>query len=102
MEVKKAGLRARFFWFLSIRGKLLRIAELRIDADPLGTTLVFSSEGETVVTDAAERRDARRRSDDDAVGAATGGSGRRGRGKTVLDLPETNGGKPSDGGSRPN
>ncbi len=72
------------------------------DADPLGTTLVFSSEGETVVADAAERRDARRRSEDEAVGAGAGRGGRNGRRKSVLDLPDTNGGSNNDGGSRPN
>jgi ATP-dependent Clp protease ATP-binding subunit ClpB len=69
------------------------------DGDAVGTTLVFSSEGQTVVTDAAEHRDARRRSKE-AVGA--GSVGRNGRRKTVLDLPDPNDGKPNDGGSRPN
>jgi len=49
------------------------------DADPMGSTIVFSSADATVVADAGERRDAR----------ATG-SGRRGRPSSVLDLPETN------------
>jgi ATP-dependent Clp protease ATP-binding subunit ClpB len=55
------------------------------DADPAGSTIVFSTVDATVVTDAAERRDAR------AAGSAEdlvrSGGGRRGR--SVLDLPET-------------
>ena len=82
-----------------IEGRFKPGDRITADADAVGTTLVFSSEGETVVTDAAEHRDARRRSDE-AVGAGTGG--RNGRRKTVLDLPDTNGGSKNDGGSRPN
>jgi ATP-dependent Clp protease ATP-binding subunit ClpA len=68
------------------------------DADPMGTTLVFTSEGETIVADAGERRDARGRSGEaEAVGAGAGG-----RGKSVLDLPDTDGGPKHDGGGRPN
>jgi ATP-dependent Clp protease ATP-binding subunit ClpB len=58
------------------------------DADAVGGTLVFSSEGSTVVTDAAERRDARARGDD-------GGDGRKGRNR--LDLPETKPERPDQG-----
>ncbi len=46
------------------------------DADPVGTTLVFSADDRTVVADAGERRDARTR---DAEPAPAGGS--------VFDLP---------------
>jgi ATP-dependent Clp protease ATP-binding subunit ClpB len=53
------------------------------DADAVGGTIVFSSEGSTVVADASERRDARVRSGED-------GNGRRGR----LDLPESRTEKP--------
>ncbi len=49
------------------------------DADPMGTTFVFSSADATVVSNAGERRDAR--------GA---GSGRRPPSSSVLDLPDTN------------
>jgi ATP-dependent Clp protease ATP-binding subunit ClpB len=59
------------------------------DADPVGSTIVFSSESETVVADAAERRDARSSStDDDGDGLVGAGSG-RGRKRSVLDLPES-------------
>jgi len=70
------------------------------EADPVGTTLIFSADGEAVVTDAGNRRDARRRPDaDEAVGA--GANGGRDKRRTVLDLPDTEpGGR--DGGSRPN
>ena len=56
------------------------------DADLTSGTLVFSSEGATVVGEAG-RRDARRREDDEPVAA-----GRRGRGRSSaspLDLPPT-------------
>ena len=51
------------------------------DADLVSGTIVFSTEGATVVADGA-RRDARVRSDDDPVGVGTGGS-------SPLDLPPT-------------
>jgi hypothetical protein len=57
------------------------------DADPVGSTLVFSSEQSTVVTDAAERRDARASGNDTA--------GRAGRGRQ--DLPETKPERPDPG-----
>ena len=52
------------------------------DADPIGGTLVFSSDDATVAVEAGERRDARAGSavDDGAVGAGR---------STILDLPET-------------
>jgi len=65
-----------------------------VDADPVGTTLVFSADGESVVADAGERRDARQREGDEPVGAGA-------RGASVLDLPDTNPER-GDGGSRPN
>jgi ATP-dependent Clp protease ATP-binding subunit ClpA len=56
------------------------------DADLVSGTLVFSSEGATVVTDAT-RRDARSTpAEEAAVGA---GSGRGGRPESPLDLPRT-------------
>jgi ATP-dependent Clp protease ATP-binding subunit ClpB len=84
-----------------IEGRFKPGQTITVDADPVGTTLVFSAGGESVVTDAGARRDARRRSDadDEAVGAGTGG--RRGKRRTVLDLPDTDPGG-GDGGSRPN
>jgi hypothetical protein len=67
----------------------------------LGTTLVFSADGEAVVADAADRRDARRReSDEEPVGAGAGSGGSKRR-RSVLDLPETEPDR-GDGGSRPN
>ncbi len=55
------------------------------DADPVGGTLVFTTEGATVVTDAADRRDARG-SAGDREGAAAGSPGARR--KSAFDLPE--------------
>jgi ATP-dependent Clp protease ATP-binding subunit ClpC len=80
-----------------IEGRFKPGQAVTLDADPSGATLVFSSEGEAVVTETGTRRDARRR-DDDAVDA---GAGRRGRGPAVLDLPDTDPGN-KDSGGRPN
>ncbi len=69
-----------------IEGRFTAGDHVVADADPVGTTLVFSSSGGTVVADAADRRDARgagEGSDD-----ATARTRRRGR-ASVLDLPET-------------
>jgi ATP-dependent Clp protease ATP-binding subunit ClpB len=55
------------------------------DADPVGSTLVFSSGGATVVADAGERRDARATGDEPAAAGARGGRGRSG---DLLDLPD--------------
>jgi ATP-dependent Clp protease ATP-binding subunit ClpB len=83
-----------------IEGKFKPGQAIKVDADPVGTTLVFSADGESVVAEAGGRRDARARDDEAAepVGAAAGTSG--GRRKSVLDLPDT---EPDRGGSgRPN
>jgi hypothetical protein len=77
-----------------------------VDADPLGATLVFTADGESVVAEAGERRDARRRADDapEAVGAGAGsgaGSGGKRR-RSVLDLPDTDPERGDGGGGRPN
>ena len=80
-----------------IEGRFKPGQTVTLDADPSGATLVFSSDGEAVVTETGTRRDARRR-DDDAVGS---GAGRRGRGPAVLDLPDADPGS-KDGGGRPN
>jgi ATP-dependent Clp protease ATP-binding subunit ClpB len=80
-----------------IEGRFKPGQAIALDANPSGATLVFSSEGEAVVTEPGTRRDARRR-DDDAVGS---GAGRTSRAPTVLDLPETDPGT-NDGGGRPN
>ena len=57
------------------------------DADPVGSTLIFSTEGETVVTDASTRRDARGAGTE--TGDQEGGTPRRRSRTSVLDLPET-------------
>jgi len=77
-----------------IEGRFKPGQAIGVDADPVGTTLVFSADGESVVADAGERRDARRREGDEPVGAGA-------RGASVLDLPDTNPER-GDGGSRPN
>jgi ATP-dependent Clp protease ATP-binding subunit ClpA len=81
-----------------IEGRFRPGQTISVDADPVGTTLVFSSGGESVVADASARRDARRRDEEEAVGAAAG-SGRRRR--SNLELPDTEPER-GDGGSRPN
>jgi ATP-dependent Clp protease ATP-binding subunit ClpB len=103
-----------------IEGRFKPGQAVLVDADPVGTTLVFSSDGAAVVTDAAEHRDARRRAaePEEAVGAAAGaGAAARHRRRSILDLPniepeadeggEEEGGRSDDGprrdgGSRPN
>jgi ATP-dependent Clp protease ATP-binding subunit ClpA len=66
------------------------------DADPVSGTLVFSTEGSTVVAEAGNRRDARSADADDREPAAAG-AGRRGR-KSVLDLPDLDEPKSGSGG----
>ncbi len=89
-----------------IEGRFKRGQTISVDADPVGTTLLFSTDGESLVADAGERRDARRPSGDDEAVGTTAGRG-RGRRTSVLDLPDTepdrgNGGNGGNGGSRPN
>jgi len=84
-----------------IEGRFRPGQTVSVDADPLGTTLVFSADGESVVADATDRRDARRRDEGaEPVGAGTAGSG-GGRRRSVLDLPDSEPDR-GDGGSRPN
>ena len=88
-----------------IEGRFKPGQQVVVDADPVGSTLVFTSGGESVVADASARRDARRRSDEDApeaVGAGSGAGGKRRR--SVLDLPDTEPDRGDDGGGggRPN
>jgi ATP-dependent Clp protease ATP-binding subunit ClpB len=86
-----------------IEGRFRPGQTVTVDADPLGTTLVFSADGESVVADAAERRDARRREDEVKEPVAAGGGGGSGkRRRSVLDLPDTEPGGGNDGGGRPN
>ena len=61
------------------------------DAGVASGAIVFTSDGATVVGD-GQRRDARARSEADAVGAAAGGA----RGQSPLDLPPTR--RPRDDG----
>jgi ATP-dependent Clp protease ATP-binding subunit ClpA len=83
-----------------IEGRFKAGQAINVDADAVGSTLVFSADGESVVADAAERRDARRReAEEEPVGAGAGGGSKRRR--SVLDLPDTEPGR-GDGGSRPN
>jgi ATP-dependent Clp protease ATP-binding subunit ClpA len=82
-----------------LRGQFAPGDVIRVDADTVSGTLVFSSERSTVVADAADRRDARTPGEDgEAVGAGTrGGDGRR---KSPLDLPDIDRPKRErDGGS---
>ena len=72
---------------------------IKVDADAVTGTLVFSTERATVVAEASNRRDARARTggeSDEPVAAGTAG---RRRSKTVLDLPAIDETKPDrDGG----
>ncbi len=88
-----------------IEGRFRPGQKILIDADPVGTTLVFTSDGESLVTEAGTRRDARRRDDPgQPVGAGVGGDsgGARGRKRgSILDLPDSEPDR-GDGGGRPN
>jgi ATP-dependent Clp protease ATP-binding subunit ClpB len=74
-----------------LKGEFSSGDTIRIDADPVSGTLVFSTDRSTVVAEAGTRRDARSRaasedeSDREPASAAAGGRRRRG---SVLDLPE--------------
>ncbi|MEO8273860.1 MAG: AAA family ATPase, partial [Chloroflexota bacterium] len=80
-----------------IEGRFKPGQTIEVDADALGSTLVFTADGDAVVTETGNRRDARRRPDDEDREAV--GAGRRG---SVLDLPDTDPPPDRDGGSRPN
>jgi ATP-dependent Clp protease ATP-binding subunit ClpB len=67
-----------------LRGEFKPGDRITVDADPVSGTLVFSTEGSTVVAEAGRRRDARGAEPEREPAAA---GGRRGR-KTVLDLPD--------------
>ena len=77
-----------------LKGDFAHGDTIRIDADPVSGTLIFSTDRSTVVAEAGARRDARSRSstsngdgsgEREKAGARTGGRGRKG---SVLDLPE--------------
>jgi ATP-dependent Clp protease ATP-binding subunit ClpA len=71
-----------------LKGEFAPGDTIKVDADTVSSTLVFSTERSTVVAEAGSRRDARSRaatdSDADEALAAAGGLRR----KTVLDLPQ--------------
>jgi ATP-dependent Clp protease ATP-binding subunit ClpB len=98
-----------------IEGRFRPGQTITVDADPVGTTLVFSADGEAVVADAAARRDARTRDEAEArepvgagAGGSRGGSGGRARRRSPLDLPDIDSGADKggndggNGGGRPN
>jgi ATP-dependent Clp protease ATP-binding subunit ClpB len=64
------------------------------DADPVGGTLVFSTESQTVVAEAGDRRDARSTPSEPEGAGARPGKGRR----TAFDLPPLDEPKRPDGG----
>jgi hypothetical protein len=75
-----------------LKGEFAPGDTIKVDADPVSGTLVFSTDRTTVVTEAGARRDARSRSSDGDEGGdreptAAGPGGRRRKG-SVLDLPE--------------
>jgi len=75
-----------------LKGEFAPGDTIKVDADPVSGTLVFSTDRTTVVTEAGARRDARSRSSDGDEGGdreptAAGTGGRRRKG-SVLDLPE--------------
>jgi hypothetical protein len=83
-----------------LKGEFTPGDTIKIDADPVSGTLVFSTDRSTVVTDAGARRDARSPSSNgdgarerEKAGAGSGGRGRKG---SVLDLPEVD--EPKRGG----
>ncbi|HEX3265670.1 MAG TPA: AAA family ATPase, partial [Candidatus Limnocylindrales bacterium] len=85
-----------------IEGRFKPGQTISVDADPVGTTLVFSADGESVVADASERRDARRRDEaEEPVGAGAGSTPGGARRKSALDLPDS-GGSDNGGSGRPN
>jgi ATP-dependent Clp protease ATP-binding subunit ClpB len=76
-----------------IEGRFKPGQTIAVDADPGGTTLLFSADGEAIVTDAAAHRDARRREAEMAASGAAAG-GRRRAGGSGEGSPE-NGGRPN-------
>jgi len=66
-----------------IEGRFKPGEHVLADADPVGTTLIFSTGETTLVTDAGARRDARSAGRADAAGVAAE------RGSSPLDLPDT-------------
>jgi len=72
-----------------LKGEFAPGDTIKVDADTVSGTLVFSTERSTVVAEAGGRRDARARATEDGdADPALAASGGRRRGKTVLDLPD--------------
>lgn len=67
-----------------LRGDFRPGAVIRVDADPVGGTLVFSQAGATVVAEASDRRDARSGAAESGEEPAAASIARRG---SLLDLP---------------
>ncbi|HEY7130758.1 MAG TPA: AAA family ATPase, partial [Candidatus Limnocylindrales bacterium] len=80
-----------------LKGEFAPGDAIRIDADPVSGTLVFSTERSTVVADASARRDARSASEtaDDEEPVAAGGGGKRRKG--AFDVPDIEPPKRGDG-----
>ncbi len=76
-----------------LRGEFRPGDTVKLDADPVSGTLVFSADSRTVVADAGEHRDARART----ASGELAGAGVRGA-RTPLDLPDLDGGSNRDGG----
>jgi ATP-dependent Clp protease ATP-binding subunit ClpB len=67
-----------------LRGEFKPGDHIKVDADPVSGTLVFSTSGSTVVAESGRRRDARAAEGEPELAAA---GARRGR-KSVLDVPD--------------
>jgi ATP-dependent Clp protease ATP-binding subunit ClpA len=72
---------------------------ITMDADPVGGTLVFSSQSSTVVAETSERRDARAAA---ATGSEAGGSAGAQRRTSLFDLPDLDDKERAVGEGRPN
>jgi ATP-dependent Clp protease ATP-binding subunit ClpB len=72
-----------------LRGEFSPGDTITADADPVSSTVVFSTDRSTVVAEASRRRDARAAPAEPEPEPAGAGAGGRGRGrKSVLDLPD--------------
>ncbi len=66
-----------------LRGDIRAGDAVSADADPVGGTILFRTDAQTVVADSGERRDARSATEREAAGTGSG------RGRSILELPET-------------
>jgi ATP-dependent Clp protease ATP-binding subunit ClpA len=73
-----------------IEGRFRPGERVMADADPVGSTIVFSTEEATVVADAGDRRDARSGGEADEASEGLVGAGTRGRGRrrSAFDVPD--------------